>query len=148
VSEKLLLARLEKTLAKYPNLHWDQNPDNFESLCKATILVSDLSGIVFDFAFGFLKPVISIADPPNPEGFEAFDIPHPLWEFSFLDRIGKHISKRDLTDLPRIIRTLASSKTLRNEIRALRDENIANFGHAAKPIADEILNVAKAVHHD
>ena len=39
-------------------------------------MISDISGVIFDFAFVFLRPVISVGKVPLKNGFEAWEIPH------------------------------------------------------------------------
>ena len=37
---------------------WNRDNDNFEILKKADIMISDFSGVMFDFALVFDKPII------------------------------------------------------------------------------------------
>lgn len=52
---------IEKLMAEYPasdRLEWNRDTDNFEVLRRSDILVSDFSGVIFDFTLIFDKPVI------------------------------------------------------------------------------------------
>ena len=52
---------LEELMAKYPDsqqLEWNRDRDNFEVLRRSDVLVSDFSGVIFDFTLVYDKPVI------------------------------------------------------------------------------------------
>lgn len=142
ISDRALMEKLERELAPYPNITWDRNPDGFASLRKASVMISDFSSVIFDFAFVFLRPVITLYDDnQDPGGFEAFDIPHPRWNTTILPELGATVTEPG-PGLPDLVRTLAAEKGWPERIRKVRDANIANFGCAAKPVVDAILTIA------
>lgn len=52
---------LDKLMAQYPEseqLEWNRDTDNFNVLRRSDILISDFSGVVFDFSLIYDKPVI------------------------------------------------------------------------------------------
>lgn len=143
ISDAGLMERLQKELAPYKNITWDRNPDGFYSLSRASVLISDYSSVIFDFAFVFFRPVITFyTDEHNPDSFEAFDLPHPRWNSQVLADLGITTPEPDLERLPELVRNLAADAEWSARIRAIRDENIANFGCAAKPVVDVILGIA------
>lgn len=52
--------QLRKLVASYPGMQVDTNPDVLESILAADTLITDRSGIAFEFAFGAGKPVLFI----------------------------------------------------------------------------------------
>lgn len=143
ISDLKLMERLEQELAAYKNITWDKNPDGFDSLRRASVLISDYSSVIFDFAFVFFRPVITFyTDDHNPDSFEAFDLPHPRWNSQVLEDLGVTTPEPDLASLPDLVRKLAADKERTLRIRRVCDENIANFGCAAKPVVDAILDIA------
>ena len=46
-SEPELYAKIKAELNMFEKLFWDDKPDNFFSLIKSDILISDMSGIIF-----------------------------------------------------------------------------------------------------
>lgn len=143
ISEAGLMEQVASELSGYHNITWDRNPDGFASLSRASVLVSDFSGITFDFAFGFLRPVVTLfEDNVDPGGFEAFDIPHERWNTSFLKELGPVLTAPDLGRLPDIVRKLDMERDWAAHIRHIRDTSIANFGCAAAPVVDAILEIA------
>ena len=143
------LEALQKELAAYPNVTWDREPDGFAAMGKAEIMISDLSGIINDFAFIFLRPVITLDFEVNYDGFEGFDIPHPQFEFDLLEKLGKRLKIDEVERLPEIIRTLLENREeTASRLKSLRDHYVVNFGHAAGPIVDEICHIAEVVARD
>ena len=52
---------IEAIMKEYPagdRLEWNFDNDNFEVLRRSDLLISDFSGIIFDYALVFLRPVI------------------------------------------------------------------------------------------
>lgn len=58
VSDKTLINDFEKTWQGSANVQWDTSNDAYSSMAAAAVLISDISGIIFDYAFVFEKPVI------------------------------------------------------------------------------------------
>ena len=131
-SEPELLSRLQSEGRSYPNLRWDDASNPLEAMEETDILVSDISGIVFDFCFLTEKPVITLGFRPDKRGFEASDLPYEPWELRVLDLVGTKIRE---TDFDRLLALVASRKA---QIRALRDEFVVNFGRAAGQVVDEL----------
>ena len=104
IAEPELLRELAEGLAAFPNATWDAAPDGLAVMKDADVLVSDLSGIVFDFAFLLERPVLTLAFEPDLRGLEGNDLPWPAWELEVLDIVGRRISLEDLPRLPDIVR--------------------------------------------
>ncbi len=145
ISEKDVLASLTEELVGYPNLSWDDTADPFESMRKANVLVSDLSGIVFDFAFIFGKPVISMQFTYDRTGMEASDLPGELWETTVLDKIGFQIGAEDMDFLPERIRDMVGTEEFRQSIRLVMEESLFNPGEAGETAARQILDIQQQV---
>lgn len=140
VSEPELMENLAQELAPFDNIEWDRQPDGFASLARAQLMVSDISGVIFDFAFVFLRPVVSVGAGPLKDGFEAWEIPHEAWEMSALDALGKRILPGDEKTVVDVVRfLLASGERAREKILALREQNVVNFGDAGMPIAKALI---------
>lgn len=145
ISDHDLMQRIENELKGFKNISWDKNPDGFASLNKAALMISDFSSVVFDFAFVFLRPVITISnDKQSAYGFEAYDLDHIRWNTTVLPDLGSVLTESDLSILPDLVKKTISEQTNVDRIRKIRDAYIANFGSAAQPIVDEILKIANA----
>lgn len=143
VSEVERMAAIEKALAGIPNIEWDRRSSGFESLSRAAVMISDFSGVVFDYAFVFERPVVTIGSGWVDDGYEAFDLPEPAWEMSVLDQIGIHLQPgQEGRAIEAAEKLLASADAYRESIRRIRAHDIVNFGAAGRPIAEGLLKLA------
>lgn len=147
ISDKELMEKLAQELKDFDNIEWDRNPDGFKSLSRAQLMISDVSGVIFDFAFIFLRPVISVGNGPMKDGFEAWEIPHEAWEMQALDTLGKRVYPGQENSIPALVQELLSRhEDMAEKIQTLRNANVVNFGCAGEPIADALIELAHSVH--
>lgn len=144
ISDKPMMEKITRELALYPNVAFDRERDGFVSLSKAAVMVSDISGIILDYAFTFLRPVIAVGDGPLREGFEAWELDHPAWDQAVLPKFGQRIeSGREDTIVDVVKNVLAKIDDYRSEIEAIRSENVVNFGCSGPFIAEELEKLSK-----
>ena len=144
IAEPELLRELAEGLAAFPNATWDAAPDGLAVMKDADVLVSDLSGIVFDFAFLLERPVLTLAFEPDLRGLEGNDLPWPAWELEVLDIVGRRISLEDLPRLPDIVREVREDPEFLPRLRALRAESVWNFRQAGPVIAEKLVALRDA----
>ncbi len=95
--------KIQQLIAKNPSMFMDELPNVFDRLPSADILITDRSGIAFEFAFGTGKPVLFIDTAfkqMNPD-WRELDI-EPV-ENSLRSSLGITISPNELEDLPQKI---------------------------------------------
>lgn len=140
VSDKAVMEEVLKAIEGNAAIELDRNPDGFVSLSRAGAMVSDISGVIFDYAFVFLRPVVAVGPGPVKEGFEAWEIPHPAWEQEILPKIGERVLEADEATLLAALRRVMNAKdALKERIRSIRDAHIIHFGCAADPIAQALI---------
>lgn len=111
ISEK---GSIESLMDKFPNsdsLIWDDNPEGLRSMYLSDIMVSDFSGIVFDYLFLFQRPVISFKAQFEKRGRDAMDLNEELLEMQFLDKIGEIVDEDDIKNLDSIIKNTLSNNS-------------------------------------
>jgi hypothetical protein len=113
ISEKEMLERLKEKYKDNPQFEWDYSPENITTLSKADIMISDFSGIIFDFIFLFNKPVIYSNAFFNMEMYDASDLDHIPWRFKAVKEFGIELKKIDLENIVEIIK-----KAMDDEITA------------------------------
>ena len=146
ISEPEMIQQLKENYQQYSNIEWDTNPDGFRSLQRAQLMISDISSVIFDFAFVFLKPVISVGHGPVKEGFEAWHIPHPAWEMEILNDLGGHFpdisEEQILSAVPLLIQ---NRDAIAKKIESIRSEFIVNFGNASELVASALIDIGNSV---
>lgn len=102
---------LDKLMDKYPALEWNKDNDNFEVLRRADILISDFSGVIFDYALVFDKPVIYADTQFDDAIYDCCWLEDETWTFQTLPRIGQSLKEEDIDNIKSVIdECIASEK--------------------------------------
>ena len=83
---------IDKLMAAYPDtedLEWNRDNDNFDVLRRADILVSDFSGVIFDFTLVFDKPVIYADTKFDKSPYDCWWLDTPSWTRADLGLPGR-----------------------------------------------------------
>lgn len=119
-SEKDMLDALMKEFPESDLLSWNFDNDNFQVLSESDIMISDYSGVIFDYAFIFDRPVICTDTVFDPSPYDVAWTGGMTWSFSVLPRLGRHLGSDDIPHIKDIIdETLVSEeyRTARNEAK-------------------------------
>ena len=139
-SEKEMLERL---MAQYPEseqLEWNRDTDNFDVLRRSDILISDFSGVVFDFSLIYDKPVIYTDPNFDLAPYDAWFLDHRLWTFSALPRIGQELNMDNLDELKDIIDSCLEDPRFAEGRKQVREETWAYMSEGAVRTADYLTN--------
>ena len=140
VSEKSLLDGLVKTFANVSNLEWNYDNDNFEALKKADVMITDFSGIIFDYALVFGKPVMYADTSFDKAPYDAAWVDEPLWRFEVLKELGVPLKQEDFPNMKECIDGLIGEEKFNTAREKVRNEAWQCNGESAKRIVDYILN--------
>jgi len=143
-SENSLISKLESASRNIDRISWDFEPSGHKSLLSSNIMISDLSGIIFDYAFVYEKPVITLDYELDIRNFEHEDLEGPIWEREIAKSLGAVVSDDNLDMLPATIMEILARKNLRNEMRELRETSIFNLGHAGEVAANQLIGLLEA----
>ena len=138
-SEKDLMDKLMKEYPDSEQLEWNRDSDNFEVLRRSDILVSDFSGVVFDFALVYDKPVI-YTDPKFDVGpYDAWWLKDPLWTISALPRFGRQLTEESMQNPKELIDSCLLDPQYAEGRAAVKAETWEHFGEGAKQAADYLI---------
>lgn len=138
VKEKNIIASVQKLLPQFPNITLDSNIDGTASLQKADLMISDKSGIRFDFAFFYKKPVLTLDFPSLDRSFyEASTLPY-VWEDDMEQHIGAVFPcnkdfGEDKTAFLRLVKDALSLSP--QDLEHLRNTHIKHIGFSGEAIA-------------
>ena len=122
ISEKKMIERLMKKYPSNEHLEWNKDNDNFAVLNKSDIMISDFSGVIFDFALIFDKPVIYADTSFDPAPLDCCWLDEDLWTFQILPRIGYQMREADCGNMKEVIdRCAADPKLSEGREQARRD---------------------------
>lgn len=135
-SEKELM---DKLMEKFPNsdkLEWNRDSDNFEVLRRSDILISDFSGVTFDFSLIYDKPVIYTTPNFDLGPYDAWWMDEPLWTTTILPHIGAELTEDKMDSLKELIDTCIEDPRYAEGRKKAKAETWANAGVGAKAVAD------------
>ncbi|MDR2943084.1 MAG: CDP-glycerol glycerophosphotransferase family protein [Treponema sp.] len=142
-SETALLERLQTRYKNAGNIEWDYERENIYSLKKADIMISDFSGIIFDYMFLRDKPVLYVNQDFDLRPYDADDIDHELWQFKTIKTAGIELKEADFPRITEIIKNAGDSETLRTARNTARQQAWQYPGEAGKRVFEfmsEVVN--------
>ena len=145
ISEKEQMDRLMKAYPDSERLEWNRDGDNYEVLKKSDIIISDFSGVIFDFCLVFDKPVIYTSPDFDLSPYDAWWLKSPLWTLSALSRIGIELNDSNMSGLSGMISDCLNNQQYQEARRAVRNETWANCGTGAKRVVDFVVSKQKAL---
>ena len=104
-------------------------------------MISDWSGISFEYAFTFEHPVIFIDVPKKVLNPNSDDISLEPIEISIRDKIGYVISPKNLENIQEIIEKIHGDNLTKERIIKIRSETVYNLGKSAKIGAEAIEKI-------
>ena len=140
-SESEMLARLEERYKNAENLEWDSNRDNFYSMKRADLMISDFSGIVYDYTFLCDKPVMYATTEMELGPYDAYDCGHEIWAVSTLHKIGIELKEADFPNIKQIIQNASDSPDLAAKRAEAKAEGWMHIGEAAKRTTDYMFKI-------
>ena len=131
-----------KEFEKNPDFLIDTNTSSFEQLFSSYALITDWSGIGYEYAFGCERPVIYVDVPKKAHNKEYEKIQLVPFETSIRDKIGEVVSPQNIKTIPERIEFLYGHiNDFQNKIQKIRNDTIFNIGESGKVTANEIIRI-------
>lgn len=140
-SEKELIDRLRQKFPESEKLEWNFDNDNFDVLYRSDLLISDYSGVVFDFALVFDRPIIYADVDFDYEPYDAGWLDEEMWTFRALPKVGMQLTQENADKLPEMIEESLHSQAYAEGRKAAIEETWANVGNSVPTIADYLSEV-------
>ena len=102
-SEKELMEKLQKEFPDSEQLEWNRDNDNFEVLRRSDLMISDFSGVIFDFALAFDKPIIYADTSYDKSPYDSCWLDEEMWTFTILPRMGRQLTEENLPHIKEVI---------------------------------------------
>ncbi len=118
ISESTLIQKLEKELKGNNCVVFDKSASNFNAMAQSDLMISDFSGIIFDYLCLFEKPVFSIEYSFDHSGYDSMDV-GGLWEFEVFKKLGIGLKIEDIKEFPKILKKTGSIK-YNKEVKKLK----------------------------
>ena len=143
-SEPEILKRLEEMYKNCTNVSWDYERDNIYSMKKSDIMISDFSGIIYDYTFLCDKPVIYVNAHLDLRPYDAYDIDggKNIWQFKTLKEIGIELDDSNFENIESIIKNATDSADLAEKRKKAKQEAWMHQSEAGKNIVDFMIKKA------
>ena len=136
------IKQIKERFEKNPDFLLDTNTSSFEQLFSSYALITDWSGIGYEYAFVCERPVIYIDVPKKSHNKEYEKIGLVPFEISIRDKIGEIVSIQNIETIPERIEFLYShGNNFENKIQKIRNDAIFNIGESGKVTASEIIRI-------
>ncbi len=143
LSEKEEMEKLMKAYPDSEQLEWNRDADNFEVLRRSDVMISDYSGVMFEFALVFDKPVICTDTEPDLGPYDAWWVDTPFWTSTAIPRIGPVLSQAELPNLKALIDRAIEESSYRQSREEVRNETWMYRGEGAKRAADALIRMVR-----
>lgn len=139
VSEKDMMDEL---MAKFPEtdkLEWNRDRDNFEVLRRSDILITDFSGVIFDFTLIYDKPII-YTDPKLDVSYsDAWWLDETVWTEDVLPRLGRELKKDNMDSIKDLIEECITDPSYAEGRKKVIEETWEFKGEGAVRTADYLM---------
>lgn len=143
VSEKEMIEPLMKAYPDSDKLTWDRNIDNFDTLNKSDILISDFSGVILDYALVFDRPVIFAETSFDNGIYDSWWLNEREWIFETLDKIGIRLTSENMKNIKELIDRGLTDTQLAEARDKARDESWAYIGKSVENIVNYLIEKRK-----
>ena len=133
---------LDELMAEFPDsedFEWNRDNDNFEVLKKSDLMISDFSGVIFDFALVFGKPVMCTKTDFDLNPYDASWLEEEPWTFSAFPKLGHILTEEGISDIKRLINDSIESDEYKKSREEVRDAMWQHRGHGAEDVADYLI---------
>ena len=136
-----VIGEIEKYFENESRFSVDRNPLGNVSMEKSSVMISDLSGVIWDYAFLYAKPVMLLKTNADAMlGFEGSELDYEMWEMRERKRLGKNFDENDIDNIGAIVsETIENSSA--NTLETLRNESVYNFGKAGGIVGKQIIDI-------
>lgn len=136
VSEQNILRPLQE---KYSDFEWNYDNDNFDVLKRADIMITDFSGVMFDYALVFDKPFIYADTKFDKSPYDIDWLEESLWELQILPKIGVQLKEEQFPQIKEIIASTIENTDLQSARNEVRDMAWQKRGKAASEVYNFLL---------
>ncbi len=138
-SEKEMLDKLMSKYTDESKVIWNRDNDNFEVLRQSDILISDFSGIIFDFTLVFDKPLIYTDTKYDIRPYDADWIEETPWTFRILPKLGLELNEENVGNIKELIDKCINDPSFSKGRDKARSETWVPMGNGAELTVDYIL---------
>lgn len=147
IVEQDIIESLRSQTQDNPQVYWDIGTPNVYAMQESDVMISDFSGVIFDYLCLYEKPVLSVEYEFDNSGYDSADI-GGIWEISMLEKNGGRIPSNDLESTPKLILEALSMKEKKEAIQEVKALLWNHPHHAGRLTAKALLELRRQVLED
>ena len=136
IAEKPMLDRLVELYKDNPNIEWDYSHENIHSMSKSDIMISDFSGIIYDYVFLFNRPVMLNLQRHDLRLYDAHNLEQEPSYIQNLKKIGMELDESQFDSIRNTISSLVHNNELYNNRQEVKKLMWHYQGESGKRIVD------------
>lgn len=145
VSEVDMLECLQKEFASADNLEWNRDVDNLAVLNQADLMISDFSGVIYDYAFLFERPVFYADIDFDTSVYDADWFDEEPWDVRVLPEMGRKLEEKEFSNIKEIILDTLKDQELAKGVENLKNDCWQNRGGALEATVEYLIRKQKEV---
>jgi YidC/Oxa1 family membrane protein insertase len=140
IHEPHIMENINKKYCDYPNYSYESDISLYESLFNSDVLITDWSGLFYEYAFGTERPVLFLDVPQKIVNKRYREVGIEPIDIGLRKEIGEVLHPNHLSEIPGVIDQLICEKEkYRDGIIKARDKYIYNLGNSSKVGAEYII---------
>lgn len=143
ISDKQVIDSIVNKYSGCDKIKFNYDIDNFDVLDKSTIMISDYSGVIFDYAFVFNKPVLYISSDINSDFNDSWFLNHEIYRYEAMRLLGRELKESDFDNIESIINETIISENIVDNRKKVKDIMWQNRMLSVKTIVNYIMNNIK-----
>jgi len=140
-SEKHVLDELTNRYADAKNLSWDYSTENLQALSSSDIMISDFSGVIFDYTFLFNRPFLYVTGEYDSMPYDSYDIEEQPWKFRVLPEIGVELKREEFSKIKEVLLEAVNSSELQENRKIAKQTAWQYQGESGERIATYLASL-------
>ncbi|MCQ2530837.1 MAG: CDP-glycerol glycerophosphotransferase family protein [Lachnospiraceae bacterium] len=139
ISDPEMLDSLQKQFPNSERLEWNFDNDNFDILSRSDLMISDFSGVMYDYTFIFDRPLIYTEIDCDISQYDAAWVDYVMWPLAMPPVLGHELKESDFDNLKQVIDETLASEVYAAGRKAAVAEGWEYQGEAAKRTVDYLI---------
>jgi len=143
ITEKPVLDNLYERYKDNANIIWDYKYENMYSLAKSDVMISDFSGIIYDYVFLFDKPAIVNIQNLDFRRLDAHDVDFEPYYYKALKKIGTELNSINIENIKEEILNLSQNVEMQSIRQEVKQTMWQYYGESGKRVVDFMINTVE-----
>ncbi len=141
-SEKEMLSTL---MEKHSSIEWNRDNNNFPVMERSDILITDFSGIIFDYALTFNRPIVYADTHFDTIVYDADWLDEEMWSLRVLPKLGIKLEEKDFKNIKQVLLNAMDSRDIAEEREEVKAVCLSHIGESRKTIVDYLVEKEKTL---